>query len=204
MLEAKTSQEHHGQGVLVFCDGQPVSASGCLLPDGTPTDVDCLLCRNGGQVWTRPLGPDPRVRRRGRLVVDPGIALRFIDEPSADIPSPNNRKPSRDNSKPSLERDLIASDHIRSCVECDLFADLLFSTLGYVTWRHKASDETWSCGWRQAGELVARLGADGDDVCWNLSLGREGTTDEAVLMETEALGWEPRAVGQPIRRDEAV
>ena len=66
-------------------------ARGCILPDGTMTDAECLLPGlvggvNGQRVWTRRL-VDTSLRRRGHLTIEPGVALRFVDEPSADVPA---------------------------------------------------------------------------------------------------------------------
>jgi hypothetical protein len=45
--EARTRRERHSQGELTLRDGVPLHAIGCILPDGTLTDADCLLpqCR---------------------------------------------------------------------------------------------------------------------------------------------------------------
>ncbi len=40
---ARTRRERHGRGELTFLDGVPTNATGCLLPDGTSTDAECLV-----------------------------------------------------------------------------------------------------------------------------------------------------------------
>ena len=58
--EARTRREQHGQGELTLMDGVPLHATGCVLPDGTLTDADCLLPHvavpaEQHRVWTRRL-----------------------------------------------------------------------------------------------------------------------------------------------------
>ncbi len=76
--EARTRREHHGAGVLTLLDGVPISGTGCQLPDGTVTDAECLQPHievdEPQRVWTRRLSGTV-IRRRGRLVVEPGVAL---------------------------------------------------------------------------------------------------------------------------------
>ncbi len=187
MMEDTTSREQHGQGVLILRDGEPIKAFGCLLSDGILTDADCLLRKRGDQVWARLLGSDPRIRRRGRLIVDPGVALHFIDESSADIP------PATCDLRASLERDLARSHRIRFCVQSELFAGLLYAALCSVFWRHKTSGEIWSSSMRSAGGIVAGLRGEGDYLFW-YCWGHEGTIDEVVLTELAELGWEPVSI----------
>ena len=58
--ETRTRRERHGQGELTLLDGMPMSATGCVLPDGTLTDAECLLPYvsvpdETHRVWTRRL-----------------------------------------------------------------------------------------------------------------------------------------------------
>jgi hypothetical protein len=87
--EARTRRERHGRGELTFLDGMPTNATGCLLPNGTFTDAECLVRHvavpdDAQRVWTRRLR-GTALRRRGRLKVDDGKALLFLDEPDADL-----------------------------------------------------------------------------------------------------------------------
>jgi len=181
--EARTVHQRHGLGVLILVDDKPVRASGCLLPDGVLVDAVCLARNVGAQVWTRPIEGHRR-RRRGRLIIEPGTALRFVDEPQADVPQ-ETYAPGAD-----LARDLALSARIRSCVQNDLFAGLLYAALCATKWRHRDAKVTWSCSWRAAGNVVAGLRGDGDYLTW-YCWGHEETFDEAVLAELDALGWGP-------------
>jgi len=188
--DARTRRERHGQGELELMDDRPIRATGCELPDGSLTDAVCLLpyaaVRDDAQrVWTRRLRGSA-LRRRGRLIVDPGRALLFADEPEAALtPAPAGAA----TPEPSLERDLSLAPHIRCLVQSDLFATLLYGALCNTTWRHKATGKPWDCSWRHAGAVVASLRCQGDYMDWYCSMG-EGLVDEQVLTEIQALGWE--------------
>ncbi len=150
----------------------------CLAP-GTATTSDAE------RVWTRRL-PGTALRRRGRMTVEPGVALRFVDEPAADAPV----RLGRVEPKPAtLEHDLGASARIRALVRSNLFAALLCGALCNTQWKHTASGAEWSCSWRSAGGIVAALRGEGDYLDWYCSTG-EGLVDEQVLAEILALGWE--------------
>ena len=193
-----TRTEHHGAGELTLHDERPVRASGCILPDGTTTDAECLVSGlvgdlDGQPVWTRRLAGTP-LRRRGRLAIEPGVALRFVDEPSADV-SADDALSRLD--VPNLERDLNASERIRAMVRSDLFATLLYGALCNTTWRHVGTDVDWSCSWRLSGDIVAMLRAEGSYMDWYCS-GGEDFVDEQVLAEIRGLGWELMAPGPTV------
>ena len=187
--EARTQRMRHGEGVLILLDGVPVRASGCLLPDGAVTDAECLLphipADEARRVWSRRL-PDAIVRRRGRLVVEPDVALRFVDERDADLHDVDWQARTL---TPSLERDLGLSQRIRDLVRSNIFATLLYGALCNTAWRHVATGTVWHCSWRHAGSIVAMLRCEGDYMDWYCSMG-EGFVDEQVLAELNALGWE--------------
>jgi hypothetical protein len=188
--KARTRTERHGACELTLWDDLPLSAKGCLLPYGTTTDADCLVpgaatSSDGERVWTRRL-PGTALRRRGRVAVETGTALRFVDEPAADAPACSDRLEPK---PPTLERDLGASARIRALVRSDLFAALLYGALCNTQWKHTASGVEWSCSWRSAGGIVATLRGEGDYLDWYCSTG-EGLVDEQVVAEIRALGWE--------------
>lgn len=187
--EARTQRARHGEGVLTLLDGVPLSASGCLLPDGTITDAECLLphvaADDAHRVWIRRL-PGTMVRRRGRLIVESDAALRFIDESDADLPAGSREAKTL---APSLERDLGLSQRIRELARSAVFATLLYGALCNTTWRHTATGTEWHCSWRHAGGIVAMLRCEGDYLDWYCSMG-EGFVDEQVLVELNVLGWE--------------
>ena len=186
--DARTRRERHGAGELTLLDGIPIRATGCLLPDGSLTDAERLLSNvevdDALQVWTRRL-PGTAIRRRGRLIIEPSIALRFRDERDADISDTSGRA----TPTPSLERDLGLSPRIREFVRSDVFASLLYAAMCNTVWRHGATGALWSCSWRHAGSIVAMLRGEGDYIDWHCSMG-EGLVDEQVMAELTALGWD--------------
>jgi hypothetical protein len=189
--QAHEEYERHGQGVMVTRDGKPLRATGCLLADGSVTDAECLfpywtVPDETHYVWTRGQ-PGSIFRRRGRLSVDPGKALYFIDELNADLISASDMLQAVE---PNLERDLNLSPLIRDLVRSELFGTLLFGALSNFDWRHKVTGTVWNCGWRYAGGIVGslRCAADFSD-CFSLQ--EVGFIDEQVLTEIAALGWEP-------------
>ena len=152
--KARTRAERHGAGELTLWDDLPLSAKGCLLPDGTMTDADCLvpgtaISSDAARVWTRRL-PGTALRRRGRVAVETETALRFVDEPAADAPACSGRLEPK---PPTLERDLGASARIRTLVRSDLFAALLYGALCNTQWKHTASGAEWSA----VGDALAAL-----------------------------------------------
>jgi hypothetical protein len=185
--EARTRREQHGLGEITLLNNIPTHATGCCLPDGSLTDAECLTRHEDidttSNVWIRRL-PRSAMRRRGRLRVEPGAALLFLDEPDANFDA-SSRPVSN---APNLERDFAMSDRIRSMIRSDVFAVLLYGALCNTLWRHKATCATWSCSWRGAGGIVAELRGEGCYMDWYCSSG-EGLVDEQVLAEIDALGW---------------
>lgn len=188
--EKQTSRERHGAGELVRQSGVLQQATGCLLSDGTQADASSLTWQEDvadpDRVWSRPVTPGGMLRRRGRLQVEQGVALRFIDEIEADIPavSPSADLPA------DLERDMAMSVRFRTLVErSELFAGLLYDALCNTLWVHRETGQQWDIGWRGAGGAVARLRGGGDYLDWYCS-GREAQVDEQVLAELRLLGWE--------------
>lgn len=145
--------------------------------------VDPAFC-----IWQRRLAPghptDPRARR-GQLVVEPGVAVRFVDDPRADV----TRTAPADLPSPDLERDLAGSRTVVEAMRSDLYATLLYAALSNTAWRHRATGARWSCSWRVAGDVVARLRGEGCYMDW-YGGGGEGLVDEVVLADVEAMGWE--------------
>ena len=193
--EQRTNRERHGEGELIRCDGVPTHASGCLLPDGGLTAATCLTRQDGladeDRVWTRPVVPGSPRRRRGRLRVEPGVALHFHDEGEADIP--RALRPA----VADLAGDMAMSERMRTLVrDSDLFAALLYAALCNRRWIHRATGQEWSVSWRGAGSGIAHLRGSGDYLDWYCG-GEEGMLDEQVLAELEALGWRPVAAAEP-------
>ena len=195
--ERSISRERHGDGELVRRDGIPNRASGCLLPDGSRTDALCLTgeqyLSDQDRVWNRPVTPDGPLRRRGRLWIEPGVALHFLDEAEADIPEATLSEAI----PPDLERDMAMSARIPALVHgSELFARLLYAALCNTVWMHGATGQQWRISWRGAGSVVARLRGNGDYLDWYCG-GEEATVDEQVLAELRALGWELLEAADP-------
>ena len=187
---ARTRVERHGAGEITLMDDLPLRAVGCTLLDGSLTDAECLVPGTTAspdieRVWTRRL-PGTVLRRRGRVAIEPGTTLRFLDEPAADGAAISGQV---EPLPPELKRDLGASARIRVLVRSDLFATLLYAALCNTEWRHAATGARWSCSWRSAGGVVATLRAEGDYTDWYCSMG-EGLVDEQILEEIQALGWD--------------
>ena len=195
LLHRGRIEERHGAGVLVRMHGRPHRATGCLLPDGTTTEARCLALPEGARdtgdnaaidpaacVWQRRLSSRALLARRGRLIVKPGVALCFLDEPKTGEEVFAGPRPA------SLERDLAASLQVIERARSDVFAGLLYAALCNTTWRHRATGGTWSCSWRASGGIVAHLRGEGDYMDWYCH-GGEGLVDECVLAEIETLGW---------------
>jgi hypothetical protein len=88
------------------------------------------------------------------------------------------------------------------------YAQNLYAAMCNRSWQEHAvwpilQDETWSCSWRYAGDIVARLRGEGDYIDWYCSgirdaedHAREGTVTEGVITpeiekDLAALGWRP-------------
>ena len=196
-LEEGRTEEQHGEGVLSLWHGRPRRATGCLLADGSTAEAFCVALPEGAGgdgdgapidpaacVWQRRLSPDGRIARRGRVVVEPGVALRFAADPRA-----GETRGWLEPLPPSLERDLAASPQVVHRARSDVFARLLYAALCGTTWRHQVTGRTWSCSSRGAGSAVVHVRSEGDYLDWYCGGGEE-LVDEAVLAEIEALGWD--------------
>ena len=171
--EADTRRERHGLGELVLRGGVPSEANGCFSHDGALTRSKEL--EDHERVWSRPVTPGLPFQRRGRLRVDLGAGLYFVDEPEADA----MRQAAASRPVPDLERDMLGCSRMRQLAcDSDLFAGLLYAT-----------GQAWSQSWRSNGGTVASMrGGESylDWYCW----GREDTADEQVVAELRRLGWE--------------
>ena len=94
---------------------------------------------------------------------------------------------------PSLELDLYQAKHIVRRCQSDPkeFATELYCALCNVTWKHRETENTFSCSWRYAGGIVSTMSHSVDDHMIYYGAGNEGTVTEDVLTELDKLGWEP-------------
>lgn len=168
-----------GMGARAAAEDQAQPRHARAAVGAAPAPIDPAAC-----VWRRRLPGGGPLTRRGRVLVEPGVALRFVDEPLAGEGADWNLPDG-----PSLERDLAASPEIARRVRSDVFAQLLYAALCNTEWRRGAMGEAWSCSWRTAGDVVAHLRGVGSYLDWHCSDG-EGLVDEDVLAAIEELGWE--------------
>ena len=94
---------------------------------------------------------------------------------------------------PSLELDLYQAKHLVRRCQADPkgFATELYSALCNITWRHRDTNNTFSCSWRYAGGIVSTMSHSVDDYMLYYDTGNEGTVTDDVLTELDKLGWVP-------------
>ena len=186
---------HRGGLGLAFGDVDDEDGQGGNVgASNTTWRIDPEAC-----VWSRRLSPDGAMARRGRLTVEPGMALRFVDAPGAGEEQDKNENDHSPRA-PSLERDLTASPGVIRRIPSDLFARLLYAALCNTEWRHRGTGTLWSISWRGAGGVVADLRGEGNYMDWYCS-GGEGLVDEGVLAEIEGLGWDLVPEGSAVAED---
>ena len=83
-----------------------------------------------------------------------------------------------------LEEDLKADALIMEKVKDDRYAQNVYASLCNMRWQPEEvwpvlKDEYWSCSWRSAGGLVARLRSRGDYMDWYCSGIQDYSSDEA-------------------------
>ena len=109
----------------------------------------------------------------------------------------------------SMELDMMLTPWLIERVKTSQrYAQNLYAAMCNRSWQEHAvwpilQGETWSCSWRYAGEIVARLRGEGDYMDWYCSgirdaedHAREGTVPEGVITpeiekDLAALGWRP-------------
>ena len=178
------TEQRHGEAVLSVREGHVFAAEGALMRNGQrgkPTCVTLPSVPFERSVWLRRLGDGP-LGRRGRLVVEDGRDVRFVDEPDADVPVPD-RSP-----VPDLQHDLAASEEVRRFARSEVGAALIYGALANARWKHETTDEVWSCSSRTAGGIAAGLHDGGDYLEWAWHP-TGGLIDERVARMIEGLGW---------------
>lgn len=96
-----------------------------------------------------------------------------------------------------LEYHLLMSEHIREKCRVDHdYRNKLYGALCNTEWSAKhpiplLRAETWSCSWRYAGELVARLSASEEqfDYMDFYCNGEEGKLDPTIMEDLDELGF---------------
>lgn len=114
-----------------------------------------------------------------------------------------------------LERDLQNSKMIQAKVQTDRYAQNLYAAMCNMQWQKSdvwpvLKDELWSCTWRYAGGIVAKLRGEGDYMSWYCSgigggnylqddyddlMGKgyvsESTVTDEIRADLATLGWHP-------------
>lgn len=97
-----------------------------------------------------------------------------------------------------MEKDLNRSDVIIQKVQNDhVYAQNLYAALCNTSWIKEESETPWSCSWRYAGALVARLRGEGDYMDWYCSstfreevgFVMEGVLVHEVVEDLANIGW---------------
>lgn len=104
--------------------------------------------------------------------------------------------------KLNLEMNLLRSHSIcRKVKESKEYAQSLYAALCNVEYI-STSGEKWSCSWRYAGDIVARMREEGDYMDWYCSsFGREydnireGIVTKEIQEDLEQLGWTVKRYG---------
>jgi hypothetical protein len=109
----------------------------------------------------------------------------------------------------NMEYDMLRSDHMVNRVRAsDSYAQNLYAAMCNTVWQEHdvweiLSDQTWSCSWRYAGEIVSRMRGQGDYMDWYCSgiqnsdqLAKKDFVTEShitqeILQDLGDLGWAP-------------
>lgn len=98
-------------------------------------------------------------------------------------------------SRDSLEQDVMACHWLCSKIRAsDDYAQRFYATLCNNLFQKKLVwtilvGEEWSCSWRYAGGIVARIKGQGDYIDWYCS-GGEGRIDGEVKEDLLQIGWQ--------------
>jgi hypothetical protein len=96
-----------------------------------------------------------------------------------------------------LEEDLYQCQTItEKCKEREDYGHKLYASMCNMQWQHTDTfelikNEPWTCSWRYAGGIIARILNDGDYMDWYCS-GNEGIVDPEVEEDLLKLGWMPK------------
>tara|TARA_B100000949_G_scaffold30202_1_gene23363 strand:- start:2298 stop:2624 length:327 start_codon:yes stop_codon:yes gene_type:complete len=105
--------------------------------------------------------------------------------------------------KPNLELDLIDCQPIKDKVrKDDGYATRLYDALCNVKWYHGSDlhssgtkNDYWSCSWRYAGDLVAKLRVSNEDYLDYYCSGNEGFIAPDVAEDLKQIGWRGKNYG---------
>ena len=100
-----------------------------------------------------------------------------------------------DEVNPNLELDLNSNFYIRDRLHDDRrYAEKLYSALCNVRWQKQdvmplLADSMWSCSWRTAGAIVARLRGRNEDYLDFYCSGSEGVVDPEIEYDLGVMDW---------------
>ena len=97
----------------------------------------------------------------------------------------------------NLERDLIDCQPIKDKVrKDDRYATRLYDALCNTKWYHdsdvhggRTKGDAWSCSWRYAGDLVAKLRVSHEDYLDYYCSGNEGLIAPDIAKDLKQIGW---------------
>jgi len=103
----------------------------------------------------------------------------------------------------NLERDLIDCQHIKDKVrKDDGYATRLYDALCNTKWYHdsdvhsgRTKSDAWTCSWRYAGGVVAKLRVSHEDYLDYYCSGNEGFIDPDVAEDLKQIGWRGKKYG---------
>lgn len=98
---------------------------------------------------------------------------------------------------PSLENELEDCDWIVAKIRADYdYAQRVYAALCNMQWQKRdvmpiLKDDTWSCTWRYAGGMMAKLARRNEDYMDYYCSGNEGFVADEVREDFLKLGWQP-------------
>jgi hypothetical protein len=140
----------HGQATVVWSTGKPVKVFSALYPDGTRG-----LVRNGFEHGFQRCSTGPKLWIDGNIDIRPDDVI-FIDGPQLTYVAP----PQTD--KPNLEADMASDPSFLAALQDDRFARAVYAVFANREFLRIADEQSWVCGMRQAGGLVAKLRGRGE------------------------------------------
>jgi hypothetical protein len=98
---------------------------------------------------------------------------------------------------PDLEQEISDNFYIRDRLHDDRrYAEQLYSALCSVQWQKQdvlplLADSMWTCSWRTAGAIVAKLRGRGENYLDFYCGGSEGVVDPEIEYDLGRMDWKP-------------
>lgn len=173
----------HGGAEVDWLLGQPQSCRG--VDNGTGDKIAVQACvmsefLNRGTLVFRYKSDDRWIH--GRIAIaDDGVTFEADDVLISEEETEAN----------GLEQALYADNEIKALVQNEEFATGLYAAMCNVDWQ-KEGETTWSCSWRYAGGIVAKLRGRGEYYLDFYCSGNEGKVASDVQAVLARLGWHPQ------------